>query len=559
MKKRIAVILMCLISLTCLLTGCQLVTMDEEKYLNQTVAKVGDDIEITLEDLYMAYQNYASTLTSDSYGLNNKEALEYSLNYLIQKEILLIKAKNDVTLTQRDLNKVLNETYDFVISEIEVYEDEIRTERNEYSPIEPEEESETTESTEVDYVEHRYEPKVNFVNNEIVRNNTSSTQDEAKAYGYEVGYVKGFKAYWNKSDDEISTLAYSRFIDTLKEYEKGKNLSRKSDEVLLRELERVYELKLNDKYIEKLEEKYEDENLATVEEVYAAYTRLVAENKARYDLDEIGMDTYITDVLDNAQDVFYHPVENQFFYVSHILMQFNDEQTAKIDKQKKLLEQGAITQADFDAFKEELAKQISVTRRDENGNEIGGKILASEVYEELADALAGKTFEEKAKIFNSYLYQFNSDPGILNKEFDYVIGVENEEDKENEDGSDSRSRMVKEFTADSRELFKRYLQTGELGQLSAELVLTDYGYHIIFLTGVCENMVVSTNVIEAMNDLNSSKVSAHSEQTYFHNVYDRALTSKYNDYTLGYIENYKAGKECVTYTKVYNLLADRLG
>lgn len=561
MKKRIAVILMCLISLTCLLTGCQLVTMDEERYLNQTVAKVGDDIEITLEELYMAYQNYASTLTSDSYGLSNKDALEYSLNYLIQKEILLIKAKDDITLTQRDLNGVLQDTYDFVISEIKVYEDEIRTERDEYSPIEPEEESEstTTESTEVDYVEHRYEPQVNFVNNEIVRNDTSSSQDEAKAYGYEVGYVKGFKAYWNKSDDEISTLAYGRFIDTLKEYEKGKNLSRKSDEVLLRELERVYKIQLEDKYIEKLEEKYENENLATIEDVYAAYTRLVAENKARYDLDEIGMDTYVTDILDNAQDVFYHPVEKQFFYVSHILMQFNDEQTAKIDEQKKLLEQGAITQADFDAFKEELAKQISVTRRDESGNEIGGKVLASEVYEELADALAGKTFEEKAKIFNSYLYQFNSDPGILNKEFDYVIGVENEEDKDNEDGSDSRSRMVKEFTADSRELFNRYLQTGELGQLSAKLVLTDYGYHIIFLTGVCENMVVSTNVIEAMNDLNSYKVSAHSEQTYFHNVYDRAITSKYNDYTLGYIENYKAGKECVTYTKVYNLLADRLG
>lgn len=554
MKKRIAVILMCLISLTCMLTGCQLVTIDQEKYLNQTVAKIGNEIEISLEDLYMSYQNLASTLTSESYGLTNEEALDYCLNYLTQREIILIKAKESITLTQKELNEVLTATYDYVVSEIENYEEEVRNEKDIYSPIESEEGESTTE--EVSYVEKKYEPAVNFVDNEIVRNEKVSNEDEEKAYGYIHGYVKGFKAYWNKSEEGVSDIAYERFIKALKQYEENKNLSRTDDDVLLREIERVYNIQLEDKYVEKFEQEYEKTHLASIEEVYAKYQSLVEENKARYDLDKVGFDTYVADILEDAGKVYYHPEEKQFFYVSHILMQFDDEQTKLIEEKNKLLEQGAITQADFDAYKEELAKQISVTRRDENGNEVGNKILASDVYNELADALAGKPFEEKAKIFNSYLYQFNSDPGILNKEFDYVIGVENEED---EGDTDSRSKMVKEFTADSRALFERYLTTGELGQLSAELVLTDYGYHIIFLTGVAENMIVSTNVIEAMNDLNSYKVSAHSEQTYFHYIYDQTINSKFNDYTMGIIENYKASRECVTYTKIYNLLADRLG
>ena len=562
MKKRIAVILMCLISLSCLLTGCQLVTIDEEKYLNQTVAKIGNEIEITLEDLYITYQNYASTLTSESYGLSNQEALEYSLNYLIQRRILLLKAESCVTLTQTDKNEVLNATYDFVISEIEKYEDEVRLERGELSPEEFEAESEEgkeTTSTEVSYVESKYIPKADLVDNVIVRHDEPIAPDEEPAYGYTEGYVKGFKAYWNKSDDEVSTIAYRRFIKALKNYETNKNLSKLDDDVLLRELERVYEIQLEDKYLAKFEEDYEKANLATAEDVYAKYIELLEENKGRYDLDEVGVDAYVKDILENASSVYYHPVENQFFYVSHILMQFDEDQTKLLDAKKVLLEQGAITQADFDAYKGELAKQISVKRRDVNGNEVGGKILASEVYEELADALAGKTFEEKAKIFNSYLYQFNSDPGILNAEFDYVIGVEDKENPKDENGADTRSKMVEEFTKDSRALFNAYLETGKLGQLSAELVLTDYGYHIIFLSGVCQNMIVSTNVNEAMNDLNNYKVSAHSEQTYFNNIYDKTIASKFDAYTMGLIENYKVGKECVTYTKVYNLLADRLG
>ena len=128
MKKRIAVVLMFLISLTCLLTGCQLVTLDQEKYLNQTVAKVGNEIEISLEDLYLAYQNYSSTLTSDDYGLSNEEALEYSLDYLIQREIIYLKAKETITFTQKEKNEILESTYAYIVSEINNYEEEVRNE-----------------------------------------------------------------------------------------------------------------------------------------------------------------------------------------------------------------------------------------------------------------------------------------------------------------------------------------------------------------------------------------------------------------------------------------------
>ena len=553
MKKRIAVVLMFLISLTCLLTGCQLVTLDQEKYLNQTVAKVGNEIEISLEDLYLAYQNYSSTLTSDDYGLSNEEALEYSLDYLIQREIIYLKAKETITFTQKEKNEILESTYAYIVSEINNYEEEVR---NELGTLSPEDYTSDSSTSETSYVEAKYEPQVNLVDGVIVRNEKKDEAPVVPAYGYSAGLVKGFKAYWNKSEEGVSDTAYKRFIAALKEYEENKDLSKKDDEILEREIKRVYELQEKDFYIKKHQDEYEKSHLATGEEVYAKYVELYEASKARYQIDEIGFDNYVNDMLEDRSNVFYHPEEGKFFYVSHILLQFNDDQTKLIEERKTLLEQGAITQADFDAYKAELAKEISVKRRDENGNEVGGAVLAQDIYDEIATSLAGQTFEEKSRIFNSYIYQFNSDPGILNNEYDYVIGVKNEEDKK---GEETRSKMVAEFTEDSRKLYDEYLATGEFGALSSQLVLTDYGYHIIFLTGAAENLIVSQNVLEAMGDLNNYTVSAHTTQTYFHNVYDKAITSKYNDYVLAMIANYKAGKECVTYTKVYNLLKDRLG
>ncbi len=561
MKKRIAMVLMCVIALTCLLTGCQLTTIDQDKYLNQVVARVGDDVEITLEELYVSYQNYAETLTGDDYKLSKEQALEYCLNLLIEREIALIKAKDTLTLTEKEKNDALDTAYDYIVTQINKYEEEIRKEKGIDAPKDFESEEESTEKDEVK-TEKEYVAKANLVYDEttetynIARNVVPESPEEEPAYGYVNGLIEGFKAYWVKAEDEISDLAYDRFVKDLKQYEENKNLSKINDEILEREIQRVLDLQIENAYVKKLETNYENTHLATKEQVYAKYNSLVTENKSRYDLEGVGFDAYVSDMLSTASTVYYHPVENQFYYVTHILLSFSEEQTKLVKEQDDLLDKGGVTQADRDAYVENLAKEISIIRKDANGVEVGSPILAGDIFAEIEQAMTGKSFNEKVEIFNSYIYQFNSDPGIMNAEFDYVIGVKNEEDEE---GTDSRSKMVKEFNEDSRALIEQSVISNTFGQMSSQPVLTDYGYHIIFLSGAARNMIVSTNVDEAMLDLNNYKTSAHSKQTYFNNIYDAAIVSEYQTELKGYIEAFKSGKENVTYEKIYNLLKDRLG
>lgn len=531
MKRKISMLVVFMFMVLTLFTGCSLFTLNQEKYLNEVVVSVGD-IEITKQQLLNTYNSYAEELQNQ--GKTNDQIVNYCIDLLVDREILIAHAKDKFTLTQKEKNDALVATYDFLVEQLSEYEGEVRAEKNITSS------TSTSTETESAVVYNPYSPIIKWEDGQIkaVKDNDANVSAH---YGFS-DYVAGFKTYWVPENEEVAEIAYSRYLRDLKSYEEYKKLSKDNDDVLRREIERVYDIQCNNAYLTRLQSEYEDlmVNQITPEDIYAEYNRLVNENKARYDIPELGMDAYVDDMLNKAEDVYYHAANKEFFYVTHVLLKFSDEQQAQIDEMKAILEDDGITQADFDVYLSNMASQI----------EVNGK-SAEDILFEITEAVnSEETIEGKAKAFNEFIYTYNSDPGIQNAVKDYVIGIEIEEEEE------SRSKMVESFTKESRQLAKNYDKyvegQGELDLLSG-LVESDYGYHIILFTGYAENMEVSANVVEAMEDLNSYTVNAHTEETYLQHIYDSlyAALNTYETYQESILNSYKAEHQVKKYPSRY--------
>lgn len=531
MKRKISLLIVFMFCVVTLFTGCNLFSINQGKYLNEVIVECGD-IQITKLQLLNTYNNYSSQFQQNNFS--SDQAVNYCINLLLNREIMLLEADSTVTLSQEEKNQALTDTYDFVIEQIGEYETEILKERGEEIPVTPEAETDTT------VVYNPYQPTIEWIDNEIKKITDTSITVDAH-YGYN-NKVEGFYIYYVPENDELSELAVSRYIRDLKSYEEYKKLSKNNDEVLGREIDRILEIELDNAKLAKMQINYNDNIIASIsaDNVLAEYNRLVNENKSRYDVEDIGMDAYVSDMLGDASSVYYHPVEKEFFYVTHVLLQYNDEQQAQIAEKKAILEDKGMTQESFDAFCQQVAVQIT----------IDGKV-ASEILSEIQSAVSeGASLEEKARIFNQFIYTHNSDPGIQNATKDYVIGRAVDEDKE------SRSKMVVPFTEASRQLCTNYdnylLGDGTMDVLSG-LVSTEYGYHIILFTGYADNMDISTNVIEGSDNLNSYNVNAHTNETYLQHIFDQLFTrnSSYTTYQQGIISAYTNANKVVKYPSKY--------
>jgi hypothetical protein len=86
-----------------LLVGCNLFTINPDKYYKQVVATAGGH-EFTMMDLLDAYDLYGSNYTDN--GQSYEDAIKSSLDDMIDKTLLIdyIKEKNLVVLTDADYN-----------------------------------------------------------------------------------------------------------------------------------------------------------------------------------------------------------------------------------------------------------------------------------------------------------------------------------------------------------------------------------------------------------------------------------------------------------------------
>lgn len=502
--------------------GCSLVQLNASKYYKQTVAEIvyskDKTYELTMEDLLQAYNNYGYQLaqnnnssSSSSSSMTGEEILTKTAELMVQRHLLVEMIKEELgDLSTEEKNYIKRQTYDSINSQLASLEDTIRVE---WDRKISEDETKEDESTSLRASYTVYKPTVEKVVEEKEVNGTTKLVTELKRVtddeeidGTDPGEFKQVI-----TDEDISKEAWKRYMKTLQD--NNENLGKKySDEKAFeKEIDRIYNLLVENRYISKYQTAITNGLEITAEAAVESYKEKYKRDYEKYANDEAA---YHSAMSEDASSVYYHPNSgNEYIYVTHILFKFSDEQTAEIANLKKLYQSNSISKEVYEARLEEVQSlENTVVKYEENG--VTKTTSAALAYQDVLNNV-GKydkdiQFEARAKEFNTYIYKYNDDEGIMNKDFAYVVNLD----------TSVTDKMVKSFADESRRLQK---EEG-IGAMSKP-ILTDYGYHVILNLGPVKNVVEYENIDNiTWETLYNVKTQPSSEKTLFHVEYDAINT-----------------------------------
>lgn len=520
-----ALLLILLVGFNCLLSACSLVTLNNQKYLSQVVAET-TNVKITMEDLILGYNSFGySYVQNNSY--TTEQAVKKTLEDLIDRELLYNKAKFELgDLTISEQNEVRKEVFDYINSQVKTYADEIIKSENLVLP-ETKEDKATEEATKFT----AYEKK-------IVREKNS---DGTYTYKRVVEERKNEDTKLNEFSlneygiEGLAQRAYSKYISkTKKSRDEYKNLS--NEEVFEKEFNRIYKVYEKNKYLTLFQSKIENNAEIDLIAIKDKYIELVKNSAFTYALDENG---YNKQMQSASNEVYYQPFGEKYIEVAHVLLGYNDEQTAELKKLKSDLSQGYIDVSEYELKVKNLAGAIKVK---DNLNKDAQEKTVEEVYSEIASSLnaCGNDNDKRVKTFIGFIEKYNTDPGMLtslnNQTQYYAINLD----------TTVTDTMVKEFADASREM---YSQENSDYTIYAKPVLTEYGYHIIFSLGVVENKVNLSNIDNvSVSYLYENEAMKGTNKSLFDKMAEIVDTSKYAEYQVSLISGLRDGLT-ITYNK----------
>lgn len=542
MKKFITYIFSLLFCVT-MFAGCSLIQLNPTKYYSQTVAQIVYDknnkVNFTMKDLLEAYNNYGYQLQQNNSTLSSEDALKQTAELMVQRYMLVKEIKNQIgELTQGEKNVLMRETYEHINTTLASLEDEIRVEWDRVVNEDDKDEDSSTEEGPTEYQEYKptvervyYEEEVNGVTkykSKLVRVEEEKEPEDESDPG---------KFVQNITDADVSAEAWKRYMKTLQKNNEKLGIKLSDEKAFEEEINRIYGVLEENKYISKYQEhltkNLEIDSKSVVESYKQKYKR-------DYELYSNNESAYHTAMANDASTVYYHPNSgNEYVYVTHVLLGFSDETLAKIKNLEKLYQSNSIEKSVY----EEKLKQLQniettmIDYYDEKGNkkQISAQLAYEEIYNNVSKYDKDVNFELRAKEFNKYIYKYNTDQGILNRDFAYVVNLD----------TNVEDQMVKEFADEARRLQKKE----GVGAMS-EPILTDYGYHIILNLGPVTNVVEYNNIDNlTWEALYNVKTQPSSEKTLFHVEYD-ALNSdetKVNAILTSLVNDLAAQVEVVNY------------
>ncbi len=526
MKKFLSLAFICLISFSFILTGCNLFPTNQANYLSAPIVTFqtaeGENIKIDKEDLITAFNSYGAELVN-SYGYSIQDAIDATIEVLINREVMLLEAERTITLGNGDLNEIWDDAYDTIISNLSTYEELVieQWKLNVPSTLDEEEESETA------YTPYKKQAEIDLQNGKYVikllNTNTSTDQNVDLYYneGEEITSLVNTvnERLNNSTNKDVLTEAKRQYVEALKESEEGRNLSTNSDEVFAREVERIYEAVKDNKYIELYSEKLQGDNDISNITLSQVLRKLTADMLSSYTKYTLNSTQFDTDMLDSRENVDY-VVNNNYFYVNHILLKYDESSTTYLDELETLYKNGTISEKAYNDALEVEAEKIKATNI-QTGKETN--LSPMDIYNELVGLMTGKSDEAKTQIFKDYIYTYNEDTGNMNADYCYVIGKDS-------------SRMVDTFTETSRKLWDN--GKGEYGAI--DYCVSEYGVHIIFYAGPVtnaftisdpDNFNLNTDNIdeltEIVNTLKNTYLNAFNNKTLFDKVYEELATDSY--------------------------------
>jgi len=360
--------------------------------------------------------------------------------------------------------------------------------------------------------------------------------------------------------------AFEMYLSDLMLSAKGNGKTYLKDDVLKAEIERIYEsyyenalyakyqefiestaagIEYGDYLINHTQEDGKFVNMLSDSIIEAKYKELLnksAENNSVYE-------NYVSVITasDNESLILYHHEgKYTYFTVQHILVSFDDEtleilkdtdgyDTSKDAIFRESYEQIRDTYVDYDKKLNSYRNDEGYTVKDGEGKAIKVSVndIKSEYEKELAKRLnefetkltlgeisfATTNEEELARtriktlLFNEFAWKYSGDTGSLtNDKLSGVLGFTISSE------SDEHGSFVKDFSNGARELYEAYLSDRELNAIGSRIVpvVSDYGVHMMMLTGVYEAGAVA----ETVEELKTTYVSNLTEQSLYEYVYD---------------------------------------
>ena len=162
----------------------------------------------------------------------------------------------------------------------------------------------------------------------------------------------------------------------------------------------------------------------------------------------------------------------------------------------------------------------------------------------LTKAMEGKSYAEKMKIFNDYIYRFNMDDGVNNADTCYYIPTNPENDQ-----------MVESFANESRSL----RQQGA-GSISSSLVESTYGYHIVMYIGEITQLDYQSATLSILNNIFINPFDEYASngvtngKTMLDVVIEQITKSNYANHEQALIEQIIGDRTITYYSNVYKSL-----
>ncbi|MBQ8762203.1 MAG: peptidylprolyl isomerase [Clostridia bacterium] len=571
-KMFLSIFTVCIMAFT--FAGCSLVELNTEKYYQEKVALYDNKISVDTRELLNGYYNFGNA-NYDGSGDPTVAGLESTIDQLLNRKILIdaLKTGNKdagvpkVVLTTAQINTAWDSVYEYINGQISDIETALREEAEDPF-VTGEDETETKETYENEYT--AYQPTYEIQNGDLVKidqttyiydaaKNTITKQEKAEEvanystdiYGIsetelnektyrqkaELAYNNFRAEYWEHTDSievgastaktSYSDKAFSKFIENLKATEKGMNKSTIKEEIFYREVERLFEIYYDNQFLSAYQEYYSANDVITADMVTSKYTKLAQAQQETYTANE----TVFTGVMQGgATGLYYENGSSDWFKVSHVLIKFDDKQSAQLTNLKTQLDNGKISKENYLAQVETIKLKTIATDR-----ATGKTYSVDQVLQNLQDELYGKDEYTKMAIFKDYIYRFNMDDGVNNAETCYYIPTDSANDQ-----------MVKEFANASREARK-----GSVGTISG-LVESTYGYHIIMYLG--ERTSLPEDGTVSVVELSNFYLNPLNNKTMLDKVIEQIAISNYASHEKSLLAQIKSGKETVYYKGAYEKL-----
>lgn len=560
MKKLSALLICLLMIVTCGLAGCATFSIDKVKYYNEVLATV-DQTKITRFDLLTAYNSYGENYFVQQQGQSKSEALNSTLDLMIDRELLFQYAKENDALykpTAYQVNEILKEMFDSVDEQMEKY----ITEAKGILDIEIKEEEETEEeSKSYSFDDYKYSPRavVKSKNNngttEYYIEYIAPTEDENYEKLIDEQYLTNFSS--NGAINEIKTKYFEHFLSDLNdeegsnaiaiynkvrslfvkdlidyEYylrdENGKKFDTATENLISRYFSRTFDSQIQSKYLENLRTEYlknEELSISLLEQEYS-YISNLSYNKYSGNLE--AYKKAMKDIGTKGDTILYHPTTDaKFGYFVHTLISFDS-----IKENLKLLEEEKDQDA-YDLAYKSLISNLEVTARDydaENNTYTDGttKATLSEILEEYNNIKNNyTTYNEKLSAFIQFMFKYTGDTATLSAGMPYVVGT------------NGYSSMVEEFNNEAIKLMDGAAGNMSNASLSSfdDLCITEYGIHLLFYIGDVNAFDIphsdSSNVYIKDEDVAGSEmfnlytkiINPLTKETYFDMMFDLVYPS----------------------------------